>query len=76
MIYANDRVVVVCPFWSAVPYEMLVMPREHNPHLHRSPTEDLIAVGEAIRRVLLQLRRVRGRRRLQHRVPLGPVPGG
>ena len=32
---------VVCPFWSAVPYEMLVMPREHNPHLHRSPTEDL-----------------------------------
>ena len=50
VIYANDRVVVVCPFWSAVPYEMLVMPREHNPHLHRSSTEDLIAVGEAIRR--------------------------
>ena len=55
VIYANDRVVVVCPFWSAVPYEMLVMPREHNPHLHRSPTEDLIAVGEAIRRSLQQL---------------------
>ena len=55
MIYANDRVVVVCPFWSAVPYEMLVMPREHNPHLHRSPTEDLVAVGEAIRRSLQQL---------------------
>ena len=55
VIYANDRVVVVCPFWSAVPYEMLVMPREHNPHLHRSPTEDLIAVGEAIRRTLQQL---------------------
>ncbi len=56
VIYANERVVVVCPFWSAVPYEMLVMPREHNPHLHRSPTEDLIAVGESIRRVLMQLR--------------------
>src|ERR1700723_1027487 len=54
-IYANDRVVVVCPFWSAVPYEMLVLPREHNPHLHRSPTEDLVAVGEAIRRSLQQL---------------------
>ncbi len=46
---------VVCPFWSSLPYEMLVMPREHNPHLHRSPTEDLIAVGEALRRTLLQL---------------------
>ena len=55
MIYADDRVVVVCPFWSAVPYEMLVIPREHNPHLHRSPTEDLVAVGEAIRRSLQQL---------------------
>ncbi len=46
---------VVCPFWSSLPYEMLVMPREHNPHLHRSPTEDLIAVGEALRRTLLRL---------------------
>ena len=55
VIYANDHVVVVCPFWSAVPYEMLVIPREHNPHLHKSPTEDLIAVGEGIRRTLAQL---------------------
>jgi UDPglucose--hexose-1-phosphate uridylyltransferase len=55
VIYANDRVVVVCPFWSAVPYEMLVIPREHNPHLHKSPTGDLLAVGEALRRSLGQL---------------------
>ncbi|MBV8463072.1 MAG: DUF4921 family protein, partial [Acidimicrobiales bacterium] len=60
VIYANDHVVVVCPFWSAVPYEMLVMPREHNPHLHRSPTEDLLAVGEAIRCTLQQLAEVIG----------------
>jgi UDPglucose--hexose-1-phosphate uridylyltransferase len=55
VIYADDRVVVICPFWSAVPYEMLVIPRQHFPHLHKSPTEDLIAVGEAIRRSLGQL---------------------
>ena len=76
VIYANDRVVVVCPFWSAVPYEMLVMPREHNPHLHRSPTEDLVAVGEAIRRTPATARRGGGGRRLQHRLPLRPLPGG
>ena len=75
VIYANDRVVVVCPFWSAVPYEMLVMPREHNPHLHRSPTEDLIAVGEALRRSLQQLAEGDRRRGLQRRLPLGAVPG-
>src|SRR3984957_3863595 len=55
VIYANDRVVVICPFWSAVPYEMLVIPREHFPHLHKSPTPDLLAVGQAIRRCLAQL---------------------
>jgi UDPglucose--hexose-1-phosphate uridylyltransferase len=55
VIYADERVVVICPFWSAVPYEMLVIPRDHYPHLHKSPTPDLLAVGEAIRRCLGQL---------------------
>jgi UDPglucose--hexose-1-phosphate uridylyltransferase len=55
VIYADDRVVVICPFWSAVPYEMLVIPRDHYPHLHKSPTQDLLAVGESIRRCLGQL---------------------
>ena len=75
VIYANDRVVVVCPFWSAVPYEMLVMPREHNPHLHRSPTEDLIAVGEAHPPHAAAAGRGGRRRGLQHRLPLRAVPG-
>ena len=37
VVYADERVVVVCPFWSAVPYEMLVIPRTHSPHLHTQP---------------------------------------
>ena len=48
-IYADERVVVVCPFWSAVPYEMLVIPRAHSPHLYKSPTDDLVSVGRALR---------------------------
>ncbi len=55
VIYGDDRVVVICPFWSAVPYEMLVIPREHSSQLHKSPTQDLLAVGEAIRRCLGRL---------------------
>ncbi|HEY3941923.1 MAG TPA: galactose-1-phosphate uridylyltransferase [Acidimicrobiales bacterium] len=56
VVYADDRVMVVCPFWSAVPYEMLVMPRGHSPHLYRSATEDLVSVGRALRTCLGQLR--------------------
>ena len=41
VVYADDRVVVVCPFWSAIPYEMLVIPRAHTPaplpQPHRGP---------------------------------------
>ena len=60
VIHADDRVVVVCPFWSATPYEMLVVPRHHTPHLYRSGTEDLVAVGLALKSSLGQLREVVG----------------
>lgn len=56
VIYADDRVLVICPFWSGVPYEMLVVPRSHNPHLHRAAPTDLAAVGRSLRSVLHQLR--------------------
>jgi UDPglucose--hexose-1-phosphate uridylyltransferase len=55
VVYADDRVLVVCPFWSATPYEMLVIPRGHCAHLYRSPTEDLVSVGRAIKSGLAQL---------------------
>jgi UDPglucose--hexose-1-phosphate uridylyltransferase len=48
--------VVICPFWSAMPFEMLIIPRAHNAHLHRSPTEVLVSVGHEVRRSLQMLR--------------------
>jgi UDPglucose--hexose-1-phosphate uridylyltransferase len=60
VIYADERVLVICPFWSGTPYEMLVIPRAHGPHLHRSPPADLHAVGVALKSVLGSLRHVVG----------------
>jgi UDPglucose--hexose-1-phosphate uridylyltransferase len=56
VIHADDKVAVVCPFWSATPYEMLVMPRHHSPHLYRSSTEELVSVGLALKGCLGHLR--------------------
>jgi len=53
-------VLVICPFWSGTPYEMLVIPRAHGPHLHHSPPADLQAVGRALKSVLGGLREVVG----------------
>ena len=75
VVYADERVLVICPFWSGAPYEMLVIPRAHGPHLHHSPPADLVAVGRALKVALGSLRDVVGRRRLQPGVPLRPLPG-
>jgi UDPglucose--hexose-1-phosphate uridylyltransferase len=56
VVYADERVLVVCPFWSGTPFEMLVIPRVHGPHLHRASPADLVAVGRSLRQVLSQMR--------------------
>lgn len=60
IVAATDRLVVVCPYWSGVPYEMLVLPRRHEPHLAHSAPADLVAVGRALRDVLARLDAVVG----------------
>lgn len=57
VVHEDDSVVVICPFWSGSPYEMLVVPRVHGAHLARAAPPDLAAVGRALRSVLDHLRR-------------------
>ena len=74
VVYADERVVVVCPFWSGTPYEMLVLPRAHEVHLTDAAPADVAAVGRAMRDALARLRAHVWRRRLQPRVPHRPAP--
>jgi UDPglucose--hexose-1-phosphate uridylyltransferase len=55
VVIATDRVLVICPYWSGAPYEMLVIPRVHAGHLSRSSPADLVAVGRAVRDALAKL---------------------
>lgn len=57
IVYVDDQVLVICPFWSGTPYEMLVLPRAHEPHLHTTERTGLAAVGRAVRAALDRLRR-------------------
>jgi len=52
VVYADDDVMVVCPFWSGTPFEMLVLPRNHGAHLAKASSRDLEAVGRALRAAL------------------------
>ena len=44
-LFANDDVVCVCPYWSGTPYEMLIIPRNHDLHLTDASDATLAAVG-------------------------------
>ncbi|MBA2626100.1 MAG: DUF4921 family protein [Acidimicrobiia bacterium] len=59
-IIEDDLVVAVCPFWSGVPYEVLVMPRAHEGHLDLAKPADVAAVGRALANVLARLRSIVG----------------
>lgn len=56
VVYADDRVTVICPFWSGTPYEMMVIPNRHEPHLYESKPEDLEAIGSSVQMGLSALR--------------------
>ena len=60
VVLDDDRVLVVCPFWSGLPYEMLVLPKVHQAHLARAQPPDLVSVGKALRDALARLARVVG----------------
>ena len=59
-IAADEHAVVLCPFWSATAYEMLIIPRDHDAHLHRAAPAALAAVGRALRTALAALRQQLG----------------
>jgi UDPglucose--hexose-1-phosphate uridylyltransferase len=56
VVHAEGGAVVVSPFWSGSPYEMLIIPRRHGQHLFRADDDDLAAVGRAVRVALGALR--------------------
>ena len=60
IVLATDEVVVITPFWSGSPYELLIVPRRHEAHLQDADDDSLAAVGVALRDALGQLNAVLG----------------
>jgi UDPglucose--hexose-1-phosphate uridylyltransferase len=55
IVEQTDAVVTFAPFWSGTPYEMLIVPRVHEAHLHRAAPQDLEAMATATRNALAGL---------------------
>lgn len=60
MVADHGDVVVVAPWWSGLPFELLIIPANHHDHLRHTPEPDLRSVGRAIRDALHRAREVLG----------------
>ena len=60
VVYVDERVAVICPFWSGSPFEMIAIPRHHEGHLQDSDEADLSALGRGVRDALVALRELNG----------------
>jgi UDPglucose--hexose-1-phosphate uridylyltransferase len=56
VVHEDEHALVVCPFWSGTPYEMLALPKAHEGHITDAKPGDLVAVGRALRDCLDKLR--------------------
>jgi UDPglucose--hexose-1-phosphate uridylyltransferase len=55
VVFENDDVVAVCPYWSGSPFELLIIPRSHDLHMTDSDERQLRAMGVGIRDGLAHL---------------------
>ncbi len=60
IVIQNDDVVVMCPWASGVPYEMIIVPREQHAHLPDASDRSLDAVGIALRDAIGHLNKALG----------------
>jgi UDPglucose--hexose-1-phosphate uridylyltransferase len=60
VVAEDDLAVVVCPYWSGAPYEMLVIPRRHEGHLDQARADDLFGTAMAIGSSLSRVRTLLG----------------
>lgn len=60
VVHADDDAVVIAPYWSGAPYEMLVVPRVHEARLSAAGRDGLLGAGRMLRNALVRLHRVLG----------------
>lgn len=60
IVIHNDDVVVMCPWASGVPYEMIIVPQEQHGHLPDASDRSLEAMGVALRDAIAHLNKALG----------------
>lgn len=60
IVATHENAVAFCPFWSGTPYEILIVPRHHDSHVHKAGEAAIRATGALLSASLQALRQVNG----------------
>lgn len=60
VVLESEHAIVVTPYWSGSPYELLIIPESHDAHLTDSSDDVLTAIGIAIRDAIRMLNNTLG----------------
>jgi UDPglucose--hexose-1-phosphate uridylyltransferase len=60
VVFETDDVMVLCPYWSGTPYELLVIPQHHLLHLQDTDDSTLAGIGRGLRDAMAALSRTLG----------------
>ncbi len=55
IVSSNDFAIVICPYWSGHPYEMLIIPKKHGQHMHTGNQQSLMEIGNSIKDAVRRL---------------------
>lgn len=56
VVHEDDTALAVCPFWSGTPFEVMIIPKTHQPHLHLGAPDDVGSIGATLSEVLQRVR--------------------
>ncbi len=55
IVSSNEYSAVISPYWAGHPYEMLIIPKKHGQHMHKSNQVSLYEIGLSIKDAILRL---------------------
>ncbi|MDA8081673.1 MAG: galactose-1-phosphate uridylyltransferase [Actinomycetota bacterium] len=56
IVLEDSETVTISPFWASQPYELLIIPKNHQEHIHKASENELDSIALSVKTTLLSLR--------------------
>lgn len=75
IILENKYFIVFCPFVSRFPFEIWILPKQHNSHFARMPHDELVAFAAILKETISKIKKVFPRLSYNYIIHTSPING-